>query len=316
MEISSAFVTRARKPLLSVFAALLVACSGVASAQTSKVTYYLTDQLGTPLVEMDASGAVTASYDYAPFGRSVLDPPANGPGYTGHVSDDDSGLVYMQARYYDPNVGRFLSPDPSLPSPSDLFTQNRFVYAENAPTVHTDPSGRCVEDLCVGESILVFEGIEYIAGLIEASEAVAATTESGAIATTMTATTATTATATGSAAATTATLDTATGTLVSGSGSTLVETVSACASSFACTGVAALTPIVLAHQAVQDVATVQQQAEHSKGKRKSTEAKHEKGNSRRDKDKGGEKADDSRRPGRNPPSDWKGPWPPPKSPSN
>jgi RHS repeat-associated protein len=316
MEISSAFVKRARKPLLSVVAALLVACTGVASAQTSKVTYYLTDQLGTPLVEMDASGAVTASYDYAPFGRSVLDPPANGPGYTGHVSDDDSGLVYMQARYYDPTVGRFLSPDPSRPSPGDLFTQNRFVYAENAPTVHRDPSGRCVEDLCIGESILLVEGIEYVVGVIEASEAVAATTETGAIATTMTATTATTATAAGSTAATTATLDTATGALASGSGSTLVETVSACASSSACTGAATLTTIALGHQAVQDVATVQQQAEHTKGKRKSTEGKHEKGNSRRNKDKGGEKADDSRRPGRNPPPDWKGPWPPPKPSAN
>ena len=36
----------------------------------------------------------------------------NGPGYTGHVNDPDTGLVYMQARYYDPGWGGFLSVDP------------------------------------------------------------------------------------------------------------------------------------------------------------------------------------------------------------
>ena len=50
---------------------------------------------------------------YAPFGEELLNPAANNDNtaYTGHLKDDATGLVYMQARYYDPVIGRFLSTD-------------------------------------------------------------------------------------------------------------------------------------------------------------------------------------------------------------
>jgi len=51
-------------------------------------------------------------------------------------------------------------------------------------------------------------------------------------------------------------------------------------------------------------------AEHTKGKRPSTEEKHEKGKARKQQDQGGEKADPGRRPQRQRPNNWKGPWPP------
>lgn len=65
-----------------------------------------------------------------------------GPGYTGHVADTDSGLVYMQVRHYDPVVGRFVGTDPSRPGPGDSFLFNRYAYANNSPLVHVDPDGR------------------------------------------------------------------------------------------------------------------------------------------------------------------------------
>lgn len=68
--------------------------------------------------------------------------PETGPGYTGHVGDSDSGLVYMQARYFDPTVGRFLSVDPAYPVPGDMFAFNRFNYANNSPLTHVDPDGK------------------------------------------------------------------------------------------------------------------------------------------------------------------------------
>lgn len=83
------------------------ALGGLAHAGT--VTYVYTDPQGTPLAEADASGNVTATFDYAPYGGQALGTPPSGPGYTGHANDPESGLVYMQARYYDPVVGRFLS---------------------------------------------------------------------------------------------------------------------------------------------------------------------------------------------------------------
>lgn len=75
-----------------------------------------------------------------PF-RLCLGTPPSGPGHTGHVNDPESGLVYMQARYYDPAVGRFVSTDPVGPSAGDLFGFNRYAYADNSPIVHDDPTG-------------------------------------------------------------------------------------------------------------------------------------------------------------------------------
>lgn len=118
-------------------------CTAVAHAGT--VTYIYTDPQGTPLAEADASGNITARFDYAPYGTAVasMSPAPNGPGYTGHVSDPDTGLVYMQARYYDPSVGRFLNTDPVTPSAGNAFSFNRYAYANNNPIVNIDPDGRC-----------------------------------------------------------------------------------------------------------------------------------------------------------------------------
>jgi len=66
-------------------------------------------------------------------------------GYTGHVNDVESGLVYMQARYYDPEVGRFLSVDPVGPEPGSAFSFARYSYANNDPIRNFDPFGRSCE---------------------------------------------------------------------------------------------------------------------------------------------------------------------------
>lgn len=102
-----------------------------------------TDPQGTPLVEADASGNVVARYDYTPYGNAVasLGNPPNGPGYTGHVNDPETGLVYMQARYYQPD-GRFLSPDPVEPVAGNVYSFNRYAYASNNPIANIDPDGR------------------------------------------------------------------------------------------------------------------------------------------------------------------------------
>ncbi len=62
-------------------------------------------------------------------------------GYTGHEMDDEVGLVNMNARIYDPIIGRFLSPDALIPSPTDLQSYNRYSYVRNNPLSFTDPSG-------------------------------------------------------------------------------------------------------------------------------------------------------------------------------
>ena len=120
-----------------------------ALAQTGgTVTYVYTDPQGTPLAETDASGNITATFEYTPYGTyapqgtSVPGPAPKGPGYTGHVNDPETSLVYMQARYYDPVTGRFLSTDPVQPSGGDAFGFNRYAYVSNNPVMRTDPDGK------------------------------------------------------------------------------------------------------------------------------------------------------------------------------
>lgn len=62
-------------------------------------------------------------------------------GYTGHEMLDDLGLVHMNGRVYDPELGRFLSADPFVQDLSDLQSWNRYSYVLNNPLSFTDPSG-------------------------------------------------------------------------------------------------------------------------------------------------------------------------------
>ena len=68
--------------------------------------------LGSVVLMTDASRNVVECNEYEPYGRVLTQPMNDGPGYTGHVQDAATGLTYMQQRYYDPVIGRFLSVDP------------------------------------------------------------------------------------------------------------------------------------------------------------------------------------------------------------
>jgi RHS repeat-associated protein len=62
-------------------------------------------------------------------------------GYTGHEQPDDSGLIHMNGRIYDPELGRMLSPDPYVQVPEYSQNFNRYSYVMNNPLNLTDPSG-------------------------------------------------------------------------------------------------------------------------------------------------------------------------------
>ena len=127
------------KRVLSVVALWMVL---MLSVQAAKVTYVYTDPQGTSLAEADANGNIVATFDYKPYGLRTLGSPSDGPGYTGHVNDPDTGLTYMQARYYDPDVMRFLSTDPVGVGGANVFRFNRYAYANNNPILNIDPDGR------------------------------------------------------------------------------------------------------------------------------------------------------------------------------
>ena len=104
--------------------------------------YQHTDALGSPVAVTNESGQVIERMDYEPWGAIIGKPNHNGIGYTGHVMDGTTGLTYMQQRYYDQSVGRFLSVDPVVADSGSGVNFNRYKYANNNPYVFTDPDGR------------------------------------------------------------------------------------------------------------------------------------------------------------------------------
>lgn len=123
--------------------AVAVATISLAS-EAATVTYVHTDVLGSPIVETDVAGhKLAGEVDYRAYGEEVLRLPQSGTGFTGHYRDASTDLVYMQQRYYDPGIGRFLSADPVESSKGDLRHFNRYAYAYSNPYRFTDPDGRC-----------------------------------------------------------------------------------------------------------------------------------------------------------------------------
>jgi RHS repeat-associated protein len=107
----------------------------------------LADPLGTGLVMLDETGARRVHRTYTPFGEpqaSVGEADWLPRHYAGHLADEDSGLVYMQARWMDPQTGTFLSIDPLVPDAGDPQSYNGYSYTRNNPVSFTDPTGMCI----------------------------------------------------------------------------------------------------------------------------------------------------------------------------
>jgi RHS repeat-associated protein len=129
--------------LVSVVLAMMFA-DGLARADV--ITYYHNDLLGSPRVATNASGQVVWTESYTPHGQRLNGPlVSNKIWYTSRHQDDDTGLVYIGARFYDPVVGRFMSVDPRRFDPSQIQSFNRYSYAANNPYKYIDPDGRWVQ---------------------------------------------------------------------------------------------------------------------------------------------------------------------------
>ncbi len=101
--------------------------------------YYLTDRLGSVLGLTDSAGNVVATYAYDAWGNqtattgSVVNPLR----WAGREFDSESGFYFMRSRYYDPQVGRFISRDPI----GLIGGENLYAYVDNNPLATTDPYG-------------------------------------------------------------------------------------------------------------------------------------------------------------------------------
>lgn len=134
---------------------------------TPGTLYFHSDHLGSTSITTDASGKLSTRMAYRPYG-AVFTPGISGPDnflpkFQGTELDAASRLNYFQARYYDPVVGRFISPDSQLGSQLyQVDALNRFAFAVNNPVTFTDPTGHNVWQSIAGALI---GALEVVAGV-------------------------------------------------------------------------------------------------------------------------------------------------------
>lgn len=113
--------------------------------QAGTLSFLLADHLGSPTTMLDSAGATVKSERYFPYGKPRQGGLGQGQGsttdkqFTGHQREGD--LYYMNARFYDPLVGRFLQPDSIVPDYANPQSLNRYSYVLNNPLRYTDPTG-------------------------------------------------------------------------------------------------------------------------------------------------------------------------------
>ena len=122
--------------------------------------YYHGDHLGSTSVVSDEAGALSEKVSYYPYG-SVKEQVGEGSTYlfTDQEFDDESGLYYYGARYYNPELTRFTQPDTITQDVYNPQNLNRYSYVLNNPLKYTDPSG--LEIIIGGVLVLLFGSLVY-----------------------------------------------------------------------------------------------------------------------------------------------------------
>jgi RHS repeat-associated protein len=121
---------------------------------------YLGKKLIAKYGEVESSDtSANSRQHYKPFGDTIETEKKDEIGYTGHKFDKSLGLSYMQARYYDPVIGRFYSNDPV--GFSNVHNFNRYAYANNNPYKYTDPDGEAPIGINTGGGGTLFGKVSY-----------------------------------------------------------------------------------------------------------------------------------------------------------
>jgi RHS repeat-associated protein len=115
----------------------------VAKRDANGVSYLHADHLGSTRLVTNASGAEVKRFEYAPWGNVLAESGSRPEShrFTGQEADDETGLMYYQARYYDPALGRFAQADAFVPDANGTQALDLYAYANNSPTNYVDPSG-------------------------------------------------------------------------------------------------------------------------------------------------------------------------------
>ena len=117
--------------------------------QTTELYYYVLNAQGDVSAILDSGGKIAASYDYDAWGNCTVYNSSdaaigdlNPLRYRGYYYDAETGFYYLQSRYYDPAICRFINADTYLSTGQGMLGHNMFTYCGNNPVNYCDSSGR------------------------------------------------------------------------------------------------------------------------------------------------------------------------------
>ncbi|AFI30572.1 hypothetical protein BSB_26620 [Bacillus stercoris] len=118
----------------------------LAFTQNGKKYFYHYNAHGDVIAISDSTGKTVAKYQYDTWGNPTKTEASdevkdNRYRYAGYQYDEETGLYYLMARYYEPRNGVFLSLDPDPGSDGDSLDQNGYAYGNNNPVMNVDPDG-------------------------------------------------------------------------------------------------------------------------------------------------------------------------------
>jgi len=139
---------------------------------TNEASYYHSDHLGSSNVITNSEGNSVGLTEFTPYGSTFKQEGSYDPRhkFTGKELDASTGLYFYGARYYDAELGRFISADTIVQAPYDPQSLNRYTYCRNNPLIYIDPSGNSFWDAVgdffsnIGKTIANNPGA-FIAGL-------------------------------------------------------------------------------------------------------------------------------------------------------
>lgn len=153
-----------------------------------KVYYYLTNLQGDVISVESSDGTPVASYCYDAWGKILSSSgdlaELNPLRYRGYVYDQETGFYYLQSRYYDPAIGRFINADSYASTGAGVIGCNMFAYCNNNPVIYIDVMGdipqwlgNTLSGIGVAVGTVMFAGaIVASAGAVAALAGIAAAT--------------------------------------------------------------------------------------------------------------------------------------------
>lgn len=128
---------------------LFFAFSSVTTTAKERITYFHNDLLGSPVAATNIQGEMLWQEEYTAYGKRLIkaDQGRNSRWFTGKPEIAALGVQYFDARWYDADLGRFLSIDPVDFQEGDTHSFNRYAYANNSPYRYVDPDGRMSLDI-------------------------------------------------------------------------------------------------------------------------------------------------------------------------